>query len=58
MLADGMLCKNTLKWSTVIHFICYGKSQLIHDSTSVTSCTHVFHWKTPKACKIQVNIIN
>lgn len=54
MLTDGDKCSNSLKWSTVINLTCSGETKLIHETTNFTSCTHVFNWKTPKACEILV----
>lgn len=54
LFADGLTCKNTLKWRTIIHFTCSDESQIIHDSTNFTSCTYVFKWKSRKACEISV----
>lgn len=58
LYSDGIHCNGTLKWSSVINFICSNESQLIYHSTNLSTCTHSFQWKTDKACKIQVTIIN
>lgn len=49
-----MICKNSLKWSTVINFSCSLKSNLIHETTNRDLCIHVFNWKSPKACETLV----
>lgn len=56
MLTDGDNCSNSLKWSTMINLTCSDESKLIHESTNFPLCTHVFDWKTPKACGITVII--
>lgn len=57
LFVDGAICTNSVKWSTIIHFICSDKSLLIYDSTNSSLCIHVFQWKSRIACKHTV-IIN